>query len=90
MYLFVAPPLRTPHPFLPLTGNNALKASLKERRNKADDRTLQLKKANEQLMDDDGIIERIFNSLTGMEESSGVSGFKRGHMTTPIMNLTLP
>lgn len=45
--------------------NDALKASLEERRHKADDRTQQLRKANEQLnMDDDGIIERIFNSLT--------------------------
>ena len=37
---------------------------LEERRQRAESRLLSLRQANE-VLDDDGIMERIFNSLTG-------------------------
>ena len=46
-------------------GDSALRQELCERRQKAEDRRELLRRANRSLEDEDGIIEGIFNSLTG-------------------------
>ena len=43
----------------------SLKQKMEERKQYAEDRLTQLKHANAFLDDDDGILERIFNNLTG-------------------------
>ena len=46
-------------------GNEGLKKELESRKLHADEKLLQLKHANSFLDDDDGILEKIFNNLTG-------------------------
>ena len=55
-------------PLSPHTADMTLKQQLGDRRHRAEERSLALKHAND-FLDDDGIMERIFNSLTGQSAS---------------------
>lgn len=50
-------------------GDSTLQQELSERRQKADDRQELLARAKRSLEDEDGILEGIFNSLTGIQQT---------------------